>query len=100
MTEIKGRSESGGPHERFVLDHIWEEESRGSRFHAYYLKRYGLDLEGDALKQRMLEDIEDALRYGDKVYEDKDIIRIKWGDIEVRVSKKNPGSIQTAIPNT
>jgi len=85
-----------GPHEGFGWKHIWEEELRTKRFYTYYGGKYS----GEALQRKILEDIENALRYGKKIYEDKDIIRIKWGDIEVRVSKKYPGSIQTAIPNT
>jgi len=79
---------------------IGEEELREGRFHHYYLKHGYGDLKGETLQRKILEDIDNTLRYGKKIYEDKDIIRIKWGDIEVRVSKKYPGSIQTAIPNT
>ena len=89
-----------GPHNGCGWNHIWEEETRGSRFHAYYLKRYGLDLEGDALKQRMFEDIEDALMYGKKIGEDTDTIKIGYDGIVVKISKKYPGSIQTAHPLT
>ncbi len=97
MTEIKGRDKSGGPHEGFGLDHIWEEELRSRRFYNLYKGEYT----GDALKQRMLEDIEDTLRYGEKTdMPERQSVMYNYEGIEVVVSTKpkNSGSIITAHP--
>ena len=91
-----------GPHSGWGWKHIWEEELRTGRFHTYYLKRYGLDLKGEALKQRMLEDIKEALEKGEiyNVLTDNNggIIeyKIRYGDIFVSVN--GDGSITTAYP--
>ncbi len=91
-----------GPHDGWGWTHIWEEELRECRFHAYYLKKFGLDLKGEALQRKILEDMENTLRYGEKVKIDDITLEFRYGDIRVRVSinEKNMGSIQTAFPNT
>ena len=88
-----------GPHSGWGWKHIWEEELRTGRSHTYYLKRYGLDLKGDALKQRMLEDIEKTLRYGEKTYmPERQSVVFNYEGIEVVISIKpeSSGSIITA----
>ncbi len=44
--------------------------------------------------------MEKTLRYGKKIGEDADTIKIGYDGIVVKISKKYPGSIQTAHPLT
>jgi len=87
-----------GEHKGWGWKHIWEEELRTRRFYNYYKGKYG----GEALQRKILEDIENALRYGDKVEIDDVTVEFRWGKIRVRVSisENNMGSIQTAFPKT
>ena len=90
-----------GPHSGWGWKHIWEEELRTKRFRTYYLEECGLDLEGEALKQKILEDIEKTLRYGEKTYmPERQSVVFNYEGIEVVISIKpeNSGSIITAHP--
>ncbi len=92
-----------GEHSGFGWEHIWQEELRTGRFHNYYLEKYGIDLKGAALKQRMLEDMGEALEKGThKAIPGKNAVVYRYNDIKVYVSTKssNLGSVQTARPDT
>ena len=85
-----------GPHSGWGWKHMWEEELRTKRFYNFYKGKYS----GEALKQKILEDIEKTLRYGKKIGEDADTIKIEYDGIVVKISKKYPGNVQTAHPLT
>ncbi len=87
-----------GPHSGWGRKHIWEEELRTGRFYNYYAGKYT----GEALQGKIMEDIEKALREGDRVVIDDVTVEFRWGEIRVRVSvsENNMGSIQTAFPKT
>ena len=80
---------------------IGEEELREGRFHNYYLKHGYGDLKGEALQRKILEDIENTLRYGEITpMPERESVVYRWNEIEVVVStkEKNCGSIITAHP--
>ena len=84
-----------GPHSGWGWKHIWEEELRTKRFYNFYKGKYS----GEALKQRILEDIEKTLRYGEKTYmPERQSVVFNYEGIEVVISIKpeSSGSIITA----
>jgi len=86
-----------GPHNGWGWKHIWEEELRTKRFYNFYKGKYS----GEALKQKILEDIEKTLRYGSRTVDTEgEVIIYEYDGIKVFVSikKENVGSIQTARP--
>ncbi len=82
----------------FGWKHLWEHHKEN--FRDYYENLLGRKVSDDELKSLILEDIEKTLRYGKKIGEDTDTIKIEYDGIVVKISKKYPGSVQTAHPLT
>jgi hypothetical protein len=85
-----------GPHSGWGWRHIWEEHKE--QFRALYEKQLGRKISDEELKKLILRDIENTLRNGKKIGEDAKTIKVEFEGIVVKISRKYPGSVQTAHP--
>ena len=86
-----------GPHSGFGWERIWEEHKED--FRLYYEGKFNRHVNDKELETLMKEDIENALRYGERTIDyDGKVIICEYDGIKVFVSTKNMGSIQTARP--
>ena len=88
-----------GLHNGWGWKHIWEKHRE--EFRTYYAEQLGRELSDEELKAQIIQDMENALRYGSRTVDtSRNVIIYERNGIKVFVSIKdeNMGSIITARP--